>query len=59
MFSLCFPMTDYPKNHYFSNHSLDLTVQEFDDIYDKEIAKRYHNYELKRLSKRKNIEKKH
>src|SRR6476661_6802332 len=31
-----------------------LTVQEFDDIYDKEIAKRYHDYELKRLSKRKN-----
>jgi hypothetical protein len=31
-----------------------LTVQEFDDIYDKEIAKRYDKYELKRLSKRKN-----
>jgi hypothetical protein len=31
-----------------------LTVQEFDDIYNKEIAKRYSNYELKRLSKRKN-----
>jgi DDE superfamily endonuclease/Helix-turn-helix of DDE superfamily endonuclease len=30
-----------------------LTVQEFDDIYDKEIAKRYHNHELQRLSKRK------
>ncbi|MGN6709774.1 MAG: transposase family protein [Candidatus Nitrosocosmicus sp.] len=30
-----------------------LTVQEFDDIYNKEIAKRYHDYELKRLSKRK------
>src|SRR3954453_8791665 len=28
-----------------------LTVQEFDDIYDKEIAKRYDKYELKRLSK--------
>jgi hypothetical protein len=31
-----------------------LTVQEFDDIYDKEIAKSYHDYELQRLSKRKN-----
>jgi hypothetical protein len=25
-------------------------VQEFDDIYDKEIKKRYHDYEIKRLS---------
>jgi hypothetical protein len=31
-----------------------LTVQEFDDIYDKEITKRYNKYENKRLSKRKN-----
>jgi hypothetical protein len=30
-----------------------LTVQEFDDIYDNEITKRYSKYELKRLSKRK------
>jgi hypothetical protein len=30
-----------------------LTVQEFDDIYDKEIVKRYERHELKRLSKRK------
>ena len=30
-------------------------MQEFDDIYEKEIAKRYENYEIKRLSsKRKN-----
>jgi hypothetical protein len=33
-----------------------LTVQEFDDIYNKEITKRYHDYELKRLEKRKNKE---
>ncbi|MDQ6763960.1 MAG: transposase, partial [Bacteroidota bacterium] len=34
-----------------------LSVQEFDDIYDKEIAKRYEKHELKRLScKRKNRE---
>src|SRR4051794_8892495 len=31
-----------------------LSVQEFDDIYNKEITKRYHDYELQRLSKRKN-----
>jgi hypothetical protein len=30
-----------------------LTVQEFYDIYDKKITKRYHDYEIKRLSKRK------
>src|SRR3954453_19617029 len=29
-----------------------LTVQEFDDIYDKEIAKRYDKYEIQCLSKR-------
>src|SRR3954464_15953150 len=28
-------------------------MQEFDDIYNKEIIKKYHKYELKRLSKRK------
>jgi hypothetical protein len=33
-----------------------LILQEFDDIYDKEITKRYHNHELERLSKRKNRE---
>jgi len=30
-----------------------LTVQEFDDVYNKEIAKKYHEHEIKRLSKRK------
>jgi DDE superfamily endonuclease/Helix-turn-helix of DDE superfamily endonuclease len=30
-----------------------LTVQEFDDIYDKEISKKYAKYEIHRLSKRK------
>ena len=29
-------------------------MQEFDDIYNKEIVKRYHKHEIKRLSKRKN-----
>jgi hypothetical protein len=33
-----------------------LSVQEFDEIYDSEITKRYYDYELKRLSKRKNRE---
>jgi hypothetical protein len=33
-----------------------ISVKEFDDIYNKEIAKRYHDYELKRLSKRMNRE---
>src|SRR4051812_10447472 len=33
-----------------------LTVQEFDDIYNKKIAKRYGKYELQRLSsKRKDV----
>jgi hypothetical protein len=31
-----------------------LSVQPFDNIYDKEITKIYHDYELQRLSKRKN-----
>jgi len=30
-----------------------LTIQEFDDIYNKEIIKRYDKYEIQRLSKRK------
>jgi hypothetical protein len=33
-----------------------ITVQEFNDIYDKEITKRYNTHENKRLSKRKNRE---
>ena len=31
-----------------------LTVKEFDNIYKKEISKRYEKYEIQRLSKRKN-----
>jgi hypothetical protein len=30
-----------------------LTVQEFDDVFQKEITKRYYKHELRRLSKRK------
>jgi len=33
-----------------------LTQQEFDSIYNKEIVKRYHKYEIQRLSKRKTRE---
>jgi hypothetical protein len=33
-----------------------LTVQEFDDIYNKEITKRYDKHENNRLSKRKDRE---
>jgi hypothetical protein len=33
-----------------------LTSQEFDNIFQKEITKRYHKHEIKRLSKRKNRE---
>ncbi len=36
-----------------------LTVQEFDNIYNKEIAKRYEKHELKRLSKRKDRERRY
>ena len=31
-----------------------LTVKEFDDIYDKEITKKYDKHEIQRISKRKN-----
>ena len=33
-----------------------LTLQEFDDIYNKDVAKRYEKHEIKRLSKRKDRE---
>ena len=33
-----------------------LTLQEFDEIYDKEITKRYKKHEIKRLSSRKDKE---
>ena len=33
------------------------SLQEFDDIYNKEIAKRYKKHEIKRLSKRKDSKK--
>jgi hypothetical protein len=33
-----------------------ITIQEFDDIYDKGIIKRYHKHEIKCLSNRKDRE---
>ena len=47
----------YPKNHCFSNH-LPALQYEFNDIYKKEITKRYCKHEIKRLSKRKNRKRK-
>jgi len=35
-----------------------LTVQEFDDIFDKVITKKYGKHRIQRLSKRKNRERK-
>ncbi|MER5176497.1 MAG: hypothetical protein ABJB76_06115 [Candidatus Nitrosocosmicus sp.] len=43
-------MIDYLENHYFLDHSPGLTVEEFDDIYNKEISKRYERHEIQRLS---------
>ena len=42
----CSHMTHYPKNHCFSNRSLVITLKEFDDIYNKEIVKRYEKHEI-------------
>ena len=53
MFFLCFHTRDYPKNKLLFKSFTGLTVQEFDNIYKKEIAKRYEKHEIKRLSKRK------
>ncbi len=48
-------MIGYPKTIVCKSF-IGLTVKEFDNIYDKEIVKRYEKHELKRLStKRKNI----
>ena len=41
------------KTNTFQIITAGLTVQEFDEIYDKEITKRYVKHEVQRLSKRK------
>lgn len=46
-------MTDFPKNLLFKAFT-GYTVQEFYDTYNKKIAKRYHGYELQRLSTKRN-----
>jgi len=47
-------MTDYPKKPLLFKSFTGLTIKEFDDIYEREIVKRYGKHEIKRLSKRKN-----
>ena len=50
---LCFPMIGYQsKKPILFKSFTGLTVQEFDDIYNKEITKRYGKHELVPLSKR-------
>jgi hypothetical protein len=44
-------MTGCPKNMLFKSFT-GLTVKEFDDIYDDEMAKKYGKHEAQRLSKR-------
>ena len=49
-------MTGYPKNHLLFKSFTGLTVARFDDIYEKELTKRYNKHRYKRLSsKRKDI----
>jgi hypothetical protein len=43
-------MKGYPKNHSFSKSFTGIIVQDFDDIYNNKITKRYYKYELQRLS---------
>ena len=50
---LCFRMTGCRENQCFSSHFTGLTVKEFDDIYNKEITKRYGKAEIQRLSQKK------
>ncbi len=46
-------MIGYPKKPLLFTSFTGLTVQEFDDIYEKNVTKRYDKYEIQRLSKRK------
>ena len=50
-------MTGYPKNNTFQIIHRSFG-QQFDDIYSKEITKRYDQYEIQRLTKRKDKERK-
>ncbi len=46
----CSHMIHYPKKPLLFKSFTGLTVQEFDDIYNKEIVKRYVKHEIQRLS---------
>jgi hypothetical protein len=43
-------MTGCPKLILFKSFTAGLSVQEFDDIYNKEISRKYDKYEIQRLS---------
>ncbi|MER5176627.1 MAG: hypothetical protein ABJB76_02205 [Candidatus Nitrosocosmicus sp.] len=45
----CFSIIGYPKTLFFKSFT-GLTLKEFDDFYNKEIAKRYSKHEIQRLS---------
>src|SRR6185437_10693251 len=51
-FSLCLHQEVIQKSLLFKSFT-SITVQQFDNIYDKEVTKRYCKYKLERLSKRK------
>ena len=51
MFFLCFRTIDCSKNLLLKSFA-GLTVEQFDNIYDKEITKRYDKYEIQRLFKK-------
>jgi DDE superfamily endonuclease/Helix-turn-helix of DDE superfamily endonuclease len=50
--SFCYLITDYPRSLCCSNFT-GISVQQFDDIYNQEITKKYDKHEIQRLSKRK------
>ena len=52
-------MISYPRKPPLFKSFTGLTVQEFDEIYKKEISKRYHKHEIKRLSNRKDRERRY
>ena len=53
----CYLIIHYPKKPLLFKSFTGLSVQEFDDIYDKQITKRYTKHEIKRLSKGKDRKK--
>jgi len=51
LFFNCFHTSGYPENHLLFKSFTGLSVQAFDNIYNKEISKKNTKYEIKRLSK--------